>query len=360
MQRLRCRSALAYLCAILFIARAFPAPADAIVNDVSQLNPIHVREILVPTSVAQVIAAVRSHDGPISIGGGRFSMGGQTATDGALQLDMRHLDRIVRLSKETKEITVQAGITWRKVQEYIDPYDLSVLVMQSYDNFTVGGSLSVNVHGRYIGQGPIVTSVKSIRIVLADGNAVDASPTENSDLFYGAIGGYGSLGVIVEATLRLTDNIRVERQSIVMPLANYRAYFLKNVRNNRDIVFHNADLYPNAFDTVRATSYVRTDKPVTVTDRLFPASDSYKLDRVVFRSSPNGRRASGSASTLLTPGNIGASALSGETTRRATMPGSWNRHRAKSPPMCYRNTSCPPIGLKSSPPRWARSSSGTT
>jgi FAD/FMN-containing dehydrogenase len=40
--------------------------------------------------------------------------------------------------------------------------------MQSYDNFTVGGSLSVNAHGRYVGLGPIVLSVKSIRLVLAD------------------------------------------------------------------------------------------------------------------------------------------------------------------------------------------------
>jgi FAD/FMN-containing dehydrogenase len=259
-----------------------PAVADVIVNDVTQLNPIHVREVLAPTSVAEVVAAVRSHGGPISIGGGRFSMGGQTATEDALQLDMRHLDRIVRFSKENREITVQAGITWRQVQEYIDPYDLSVQIMQTYDNFTVGGSLSVNVHGRYVGQGPIVTSVRSIRLVLADGQVIDASPMQNPDLFYGAIGGYGSLGVIVEATLALADNVRVERQSVVMPLAAYRSYFEKNVRDNRKVIFHNADLYPNAFDTVRATSYVSTDKAVTVKDRLFPATNSYKLDRFVF------------------------------------------------------------------------------
>jgi hypothetical protein len=44
---------------------------DAIVNDVTQLNPIRVRQVLAPTSVEQVVAIVRSHAGPISIGGGR-------------------------------------------------------------------------------------------------------------------------------------------------------------------------------------------------------------------------------------------------------------------------------------------------
>src|SRR3974390_1853796 len=149
---------LACLCAFVSLSQALPTRADVIVNDVTHLNPIHVREIITPTSVEEVVAAVKSHAGPISIGGGRFSMGGQTATDGALQLDMRHLNRVVRFSKENKEITVQAGITWHKLQEYIDPYDLSVQIMQTYANFTVGGALSVNVHGRYVGQGPIVRS----------------------------------------------------------------------------------------------------------------------------------------------------------------------------------------------------------
>ena len=38
--------------------------------------------------------AVRTTSGPVSIGGGRFSMGGQTATEGALHVDMRRYNRI--------------------------------------------------------------------------------------------------------------------------------------------------------------------------------------------------------------------------------------------------------------------------
>jgi FAD/FMN-containing dehydrogenase len=259
------------------------ALADAIVNDVSQLNPIRVHEVIAPASVEEIVALVRDHTGPISIGGGRYSMGGQTATEDALQLDMRQLKRVVAFSKERKEITVEAGITWREVQEYIDPYDLSVQIMQTYDNFTVGGALSVNAHGRYVNQGPIVLSVTSIRLVLANGEIVKAGPGENSELFYGAIGGYGGLGVIVEATLRLTDNLRVERQSIVMPLTAYRAYFEKSVRGNPDVIFHNADLYPTAYDTIRISSYVKTPKPVTVSARLSDADADFSTERRVMR-----------------------------------------------------------------------------
>lgn len=44
---------------------------------------------------------------------------------------------------------------WRDLQDHLDPHDLSVRTMQSYANFSVGGSVSVNVHGRYVGHGPI-------------------------------------------------------------------------------------------------------------------------------------------------------------------------------------------------------------
>ena len=267
----------------MFVLSPAHARSTARVNDVTQINPIGVERVLTPTSIEEIAEAVRSHPGPISIGGGRFSMGGQTATEHALQLDMRRFDKVVRFSKEEREITVQSGITWRKIQEFIDPSDLSVQIMQTYANFTVGGALSVDCHGRYTGQGPLVFSVRSIRVVLADGTLVEASRDENSEVFYGAVGGYGALGVIVEATLALTDNVRVARRSEVMPLAAYPAYFREHVRDNPEVVFHNADIYPSAFDTVRVTSYVKTSDPVTVPDRLIPPGKSYWKNRMACR-----------------------------------------------------------------------------
>ncbi|CAH0177493.1 Decaprenylphosphoryl-beta-D-ribose oxidase [Pseudomonas sp. Bi70] len=200
--------------------------AQQVVNDVSGLNPVVMARVVAPRSEQAVVDALRSYPGAVSIGGGRYSMGGQTAADGALQLDMRGLDKVLEFSPERREIRVQSGITWRAILEYIDPYDLSPQIMQSYANFTVGGSLSVNVHGRYVGEGPIVGSVKTIRVVLADGRVVDASPTDNAALFYGVIGGYGGLGVIVEATLGLAENTRIARESQVMAFAGLPALVL--------------------------------------------------------------------------------------------------------------------------------------
>ncbi|SED59306.1 FAD-binding oxidoreductase [Pseudomonas anguilliseptica] len=264
---------------ILILLLCQSAHAAQTVNDISGMNPIEVAQVLAPTELEQVVDAVRGHPGPIAIGGGRFSMGGQTATEHALQVDMRRFNRVVEFSAERREIRVQTGITWREVLDYIDPHGLSPQIMQSYANFTVGGALSVNAHGRYVGQGPLVLGVRSLRLVLADGQVVEASPTHNSELFYGAIGGYGGLGVIVEATLPLVENSKLVRQTQLMPLSEYAQFFATQVRGNPDMVMHNGILYTDDYDSVRAVSYLRTDAPLTVAERLVPNDRDYKAKR---------------------------------------------------------------------------------
>ena len=71
---------------------------------------------------------------------------------------------------------MQAGIRWCDIQRFVDPHDLSVKIMQTYANFTVGGSLSVNVHGRYVGLGPLILSVRAIALVLATASVVRGEP----------------------------------------------------------------------------------------------------------------------------------------------------------------------------------------
>jgi FAD/FMN-containing dehydrogenase len=260
---------------------AHPAP-PATVNDVTQLNPIPVAEVIAPTTIDEIVAAVRSHSGPISIGGGRYSMGGQTATPGGLQIDMRTFNRVLAFDSIHKTITVQPGIRWRDIQRRIDPANLSVKIMQTYADFTVGGSMSVNVHGRYIGLGPLALSVRSFKIALADGSLVEASPTVHPEIFYGTIGGYGGLGVIVEATLDLADNAHVKRHNVRMPIAEYYAYFKQHVRDSSAVIFHNGDIYPPNYARVNAVTWSETSDPVTVPDRLIPTGKPYRLDRFVY------------------------------------------------------------------------------
>ncbi len=263
------------------LAREGQNTKNNIVNEVTELHPVKVAAIVTPHTIEEIVDAVKKHD-HVSIGGGRNSMGGQTASERAVHLDMREFNKVLSFSPKDKEITVQAGIRWRAIQDHIDASNLSVKIMQTYSNFTVGGSLSVNVHGRYIGLGPIILSVKKFKIVLADGRIVDASPETHADIFYSAIGGMGGIGVICEVTLALADNVNVARSRELVATENYWAYFSKNVRDNKKVVFHNGDLYPPNFDAVSAVSWSETDKAPTASGRLIPQGHDYWLDRIAW------------------------------------------------------------------------------
>jgi FAD/FMN-containing dehydrogenase len=252
---------------------------ERVINDVTQLNPIRVAGEQRPRSTDEVREALRAWPGAVSVGGGRFSMGGQIAAPQSLHLDMRGLNRVVSFDPARRVIRVQAGITWRDIQDVIDPHDLAVKIMQSYSNFTVGGSVSVNCHGRYVGRGPLINSVRAVQLVTAGSEVLELTRSREPELFHAVFGGYGGLGVVTEVELELDSNSRMERVVQGMPLEQYPDYFRKQVLPDERMVMHNADLSPPDFNAPRAISWIRTDKPVTEPSRLVPRGLNYSLEK---------------------------------------------------------------------------------
>lgn len=246
------------------------------VNDVTQLNRTPVFSIASPATVEEVAEVFVQTRFPVSVGGGHFSMGGHTASPGTLHLDLRNLNRVLWFDPQARVIRVQAGIRWCDIQRFVDPHGLAVKIMQTYANFTVGGALSVNAHGRYMGMGPVVFSVRAIKLVLVSGEVIEATRTENAQLFKAAIGGYGGIGIIVEAELELVPNTRVARSDVKMRMADYKNWFDANIRGRGDVIFHNFDLYPPNYSRGRAVSWAVTDKRATA-PRLQPLKRGFWL-----------------------------------------------------------------------------------
>ena len=234
-----------------------------------------VSRIARPQTTAEVQQLLQASRQPVSIAGARYSMGGQTVEPGSLHLDMQDMARLVHLDPVGRTVRAQAGMRWRDLQDILDPHDLSVRVMQSYSNFSVGGSTSVNCHGRYVGAGPIANSIRALRLVTADGKDRDLDRDKESDLFAAVIGGYGGLGVITEVELDLAVNERMSRRAERIALEDYPRYFLEKIQGNSGVIMHNADLMPPRFDRPLAISWVRTNEPLTETHRLIPRGMDY-------------------------------------------------------------------------------------
>lgn len=110
----------------------------------------------------------------------QHSQGGQTLYPGGIMLDMKQYKKIIKLDEKKKLITVQSGATWADIQAYINPYGLALKVSQSQNIFTIGGSLSVNVHGRDIRNHALIETVESFRLLNAQGDIIQVSRDENA------------------------------------------------------------------------------------------------------------------------------------------------------------------------------------
>ena len=183
-------------------------PSGTLLDDASHLNRSIVEEIRSPRTVAEVIKAVRdaqSTNKKISLSGIRHSMGGQALGLNTLHLDMTQMDS-VRYNDADQTVTVGPGATWRQVQTSLSQHGRAVRVMQDSNIFSVGGSLSVNAHGKDPQYGSLIESVNYIKMVTADGKEILCDKTQNKDLFSAVIGGYGLLGIITEVNLLTTQN----------------------------------------------------------------------------------------------------------------------------------------------------------
>jgi FAD/FMN-containing dehydrogenase len=192
------------------------------VNDVhSQLNRTRVRELLRPRTrdeLAEIVRSASRKGLPISVSGCRHSMGGQQFATDSICIDTRELDGLISFDRERGLLEAEAGIQWPKlIRAYLDTQadeakQWGIAQKQTgADTFTLGGSLSSNVHGRGLRMKPLISNIESFTLINADGKSMRCSREENSELFRLAIGGYGLFGLIDTVTLRLVPRQKLRR-----------------------------------------------------------------------------------------------------------------------------------------------------
>lgn len=232
------------------------------VNDASCLNRTAVHGVVKVQSENDILEAVeyaKENDLRVSIAGVRHSMGGHAFAAGAVVLDIMEFNNVT-LDEEAMTVTVQSGATWHQIQNQIHP-QYAVTAMQSTDIFSVGGSISVNAHGMDHNYGALGNTVRSLKIMLADGSIVTASRDENPELFFHTLGGYGLFGIILEAELDITENKIYETSRQTIPYADFQNVFENEIETNKDIGLFYAHLSTapqNLFEEVILYQYEDT------------------------------------------------------------------------------------------------------
>jgi FAD/FMN-containing dehydrogenase len=156
-------------------------------------------------STADVVAAVRharAQGLDVSVYGGGHSVTGAAVCDGGLCIDLRGL-KDMQVDPDRRIARAGGGLTWGEFDEATQVHGLAV---------TGGRVPSTGIGGLALGSGSgwlerafglTCDNLIEAEVVVASGDVVTASPTENADLFWGLRGGGGNFGIVTRFTLQL-------------------------------------------------------------------------------------------------------------------------------------------------------------
>jgi FAD/FMN-containing dehydrogenase len=172
--------------------------------------------IALPTSVEEVQAIVRwANEQAVAIvpSGGRTGLsGGAVAANGELVLSLERMQRVLGFDAVDRTLTVQAGMILQHVHDVARQHGLIYPVdFAARGSCSIGGNIATNAGGiRVIRYGNTREWIAGLKVVAGNGELLDLNRglVKNSsgyDFRQLLVGSEGTLGIVVEATLKLTD-----------------------------------------------------------------------------------------------------------------------------------------------------------
>lgn len=162
--------------------------------------------------VSKILAYCHSNDIAVVTSGGRTGLaGGAVATNGEIVLSLARMHRMDPVDVLGQTVRVQAGAITEAVHRHCAAHGLTWPIdFASKGSSQVGGNIATNAGGvKVIRYGLTRQWVLGLQVVLANGSVLELNGAleknnTGTDLRQLFIGSEGTLGVITEATLKLT------------------------------------------------------------------------------------------------------------------------------------------------------------
>jgi len=160
-----------------------------------------------PRNADEVAALMRSASDEgrrVCLRGAGRSYGDASVLSRGDVLDLTALDRVREFDPHRGTIVVEAGVTIETLWRTVLPNGWWPAVVPGTMRPTVGGCVAMNIHGKnHFKVGGFGEHVEEVDVVLPDGGRRTLSAAGDADLFRAVVGGFGLLGVVTAARLRL-------------------------------------------------------------------------------------------------------------------------------------------------------------
>jgi FAD/FMN-containing dehydrogenase len=169
--------------------------ARAVWNAMIDRKPAVIVRCKHATDVVKAVTYSRDQNLPVSIRGGGHNVAGHAVCDDGVMIDLS-LMRGVQVDAENRRARVEGGATWGDVDGETQKFGLATPGGLISDTGVAGLTLSGGIGWLRSAYGLCIDNMLSVELVTADGQKVNASETENADLFWAIRGGGGNFGVV--------------------------------------------------------------------------------------------------------------------------------------------------------------------
>lgn len=203
-----------------------------------------------------------------------FSFSDLVCTNGAL-ITLQYLNKILSLDLEKKLVRVEAGITLKELNNFLDSQNLTLPNQAAVADITLGGAISTAVHGT--GKtGTLSSFIVAIDIVTADGLLQTFTAKSNPEYFNAAIVSLGALGIIYSVTLQCEDLFWVTSHQEAVELDYFLAnYLILKNQNDFSQFFYNTKTKQVIISSCNRIQQALTINKPTV--KCFEAQANYQI-----------------------------------------------------------------------------------
>ena len=141
-------------------------------------------------------------------------------------ISLQHFDQILALDREYQTVTVEAGVRYGELCQWLDREGFALHNLASLPHISVAGACATGTHGSGNMLKNLASVVSAMELVTANGELIHLSRQKDAEIFNGTVVSLGGLGIVTKLTLDICPAYQMQQDVYEnLPLARLESHF---------------------------------------------------------------------------------------------------------------------------------------